>query len=173
MAFDAWRRARPETAQVDLIPVMNLFVVMIPFLLLSAAFLHVGVIPASLPGAAGEASEDDSEPTVTMHLDVDDSGVRVRAEHPVLEDEALAGLEAWLPRRGEAHDHDGIAAALHRARSQHADSETLVVHPAGKVDWFEVIAVLDAAREIRLEQDGEDQVLPLFPVVVLGRRADG
>ena len=49
MGFDAYRRKRAEPADINLTPVMNLFVVLIPFLLLSAAFFHVSVIPTSLP----------------------------------------------------------------------------------------------------------------------------
>ena len=42
MAFARWRRVRPEV-DVDLLPVMNLFVCLIPFLLLCAAVVYAAV----------------------------------------------------------------------------------------------------------------------------------
>ena len=43
-----WRKARREAEEVNLLPVMNLMVTLIPFLLLGAAFYKLGNIPTSI-----------------------------------------------------------------------------------------------------------------------------
>ena len=47
--FEEWRQAKEEDHDLNLIPVMNLFMVLIPFLLMGAAFFHMAVIPTSTP----------------------------------------------------------------------------------------------------------------------------
>ncbi len=171
MGFSRYREAR-DTASVNLIPVMNLFVVMIPFLLLSAAFLHVGVIPASLPSEGTEESGEPDPDAVTMHADLEEGGIRLHATHEALGEEELAALERFLPRRGEVHDHDALTSALHDIKRAYPRSETLVVRPGRSMDWDEVVSVLDAAREITVDEGTtEERELTLFPVVVLSRRS--
>ena len=95
MAFDKFRQAK-EPTDVDLIPVMNLFVVLIPFLLLSAAFFHVGVIPTSLPSqgaTTGEAPEPNLK-QVTVNLQVEADRLVVSASNEALEPERLDELAA-------------------------------------------------------------------------------
>jgi len=64
--LDRWRDARADKDQeLDLIPVMNLMVTLIPFLLLGAAFYHLGVIPTSLPN---NVSASDSPPPTEIKV---------------------------------------------------------------------------------------------------------
>ena len=44
--------ADTETKDVDVTPVMNVFVILIPFLLLMAVFTKIAIIDFSLPSAA-------------------------------------------------------------------------------------------------------------------------
>ena len=66
-----WRKARREAEEVNLLPVMNLMVTLIPFLLLGAAFYKLGNIPTSIPPnvPAGEAPPQvDKKITVTCAI---------------------------------------------------------------------------------------------------------
>ena len=69
-----WRKGRREAEEVNLLPVMNLMVTLIPFLLLGAAFYKLGNIPTSIPPnvPAGEAPPPtDKKITVTCAVDPD------------------------------------------------------------------------------------------------------
>ena len=43
------RRAQEEDPDIDILPVMNMFMVLIPFLLMSASFFHIQAINTSVP----------------------------------------------------------------------------------------------------------------------------
>ena len=94
---------RTLAVELDTLPVMNLFVALIPFLLLAVAFVRVGVIPTSTP-VQGE-SRHGSPRAVTLTIVVDGEGLRVTARSGDLPTEELAALSTAIPRRGGRHDH--------------------------------------------------------------------
>jgi len=172
VAFDKFRKAR-ASMDVDLIPVMNLFVVLIPFLLLSAAFFHVGVIPTSLP-SQGASSGEAAEPNlaqVTVNLQVNTDHITLSVSNDALAQEVLDQLALELPRPGDGSELPQLQAALRQIKLMYAESDTVVLLPGEGVRYKDVVTVLDAARET-VEHAGEANELrtPLFPVVVLSRK---
>jgi biopolymer transport protein ExbD len=167
VAFDRFKRAREE-AGIDLIPVMNLFVVLIPFLLLSAAFFHVGVIPTSLPAptsGTSDAPPDMEKVTVTLRLESD--AVHLSLSHPAIAAEVLDGYAARFERDGS--EHAAVRDLLAVIKNTYANSDTVVVLPGDGVTYREVVQLLDAARSLESGSEGDGE--PLFPVVVLSRSA--
>jgi len=62
-------RANTEAEEINLIPVMNLFVCLIPFLLLTAAFVKLGAVETELP-KAGELSETKANEKESQKVDL-------------------------------------------------------------------------------------------------------
>ena len=168
--FSRFRHAREEL-EVNLIPVMNLFVTLIPFLLLAAAFYHVGVIPTSLPSQTDETSDvaaDDVSVTVNLLLEPD--RISLSASSAALSEEALAALAATIPRTEKGFDLDQLREALVAIKQRFGQSDTVIVMPGETVHYEDVVRVLDTAREHEVERQGEKRMVPLFPVVVLSRK---
>ena len=147
---------------------MNLFVVLIPFLLMSAAFFHVAVIPTSLPshGASEGGEEADDAGRVTVNLYVAEAAISVSATSPSLDEEALEQLSHTILSDGGAYDLDRLGAVLADIKADYDRSDTVVVLPEAEVSYRDVVRVLDAAREVT--RGGS--TVPLFPVVVLSRK---
>ena len=176
------QRARKTAAtDIDLIPVMNLFVTLIPFLLLGATFYHVGVIPAAIPAAHAAAPDDaeDEEPPVevVVQLRVTEAALELRAECDRLDQETLDAMSASLDWSAGADDKTlrALSSALHAIKRQYEHSEKLVLTPEVPLRYQDVVRLLDATRSLSLadEVDGTERSVPLFPVVVLSRDAAG
>lgn len=171
MGFSKFRRAR-DAAEVDLIPVMNLFVVMIPFLLLSAAFLHVGVIPTTVP-TRSEGSSDvaANELAVTINVVLAAEELRLSASHATLDPEVLAELATTIPRDGEFHDLEAFSQVLAGIKRQYPESDTMILLPDTGVVYKDVVTVLDASRELVIDEGTPtERRVALFPVAVLSKR---
>jgi len=92
----------PQTEDVNLVPIMNLFVVLIPFLLMSAAFFHISVINASVPALQKERTDlAKSDVAVTMMVRMKPEAFTVTASSDTLPRAELAKLRAEIPRDGE------------------------------------------------------------------------
>jgi len=173
VAFDRYRHAR-EVADVDLIPVMNLFVVMIPFLLLSAAFLHVGVIPTSLPSRGAGTSDVATELNkITLNLQINPDGIVLSASNPELDPELLESLATTVPRVNGELDLPTLNTVLAGLKTSYPASDTVILLPATGTPYVDVVRVLDASRE-RTVDAGEptERHEPLFPVVVLSKKVE-
>ncbi len=170
MRFSRFRRVREEI-EVDLIPVMNLFVTLIPFLLLAAAFYHVGVIPASLPSQTDKTSDIAAETkSVTVNLLIEPRRIHISASNAVLDEEVLAELSMTLEKGKDGFDLELLGKALFEIKRRYQESDTIVVLPTNTVEYQDVVQILDTAREFKAKKDGKGQPTPLFPVVVLSRK---
>ncbi|MDJ0764037.1 MAG: biopolymer transporter ExbD [Myxococcota bacterium] len=171
MLFGRYKRAREEL-EVNLIPVMNLFVTLIPFLLLAAAFYHVGVIPTSLPSQTDETSDvaGDTQ-SVTVNLVIEREQLHVSAANAVLDETLLAALSMTIEKGDEGFDLKLLTKVLHEIKKRFTKSDTVIVLPSDYVEYQDVVRILDATREIKLDGESEtSKRLPLFPVVVLSRK---
>ncbi len=171
MLFSRYRHAREE-AEVNLIPVMNLFVAMIPFLLLAAAFYHVGVIPTSLPSQTDETSDIAADTkSVTVNLLIERERIQISASNAVLDEETLAELSLTLEKTDKGFDLELLGKALFEIKRRYENSDTVVVLPGDFVEFQDVVLILDAAREFTQNKGKKDESrTPMFPVVVLSRK---
>ena len=169
--FDRYRVARDEV-EVNLIPVMNLFVTLIPFLLLAAAFMHVGVIATSLPSQTDEASDIAADlKAVTVNLLIEAENIQISASNAVIDEETLSRLSMSIPKTEKGYDLELLGKALHEIKLRYQNSDTVIVLPGDEIPYQDVIRVLDAAREKTFNPGTTDEMkIPLFPVVVLSRK---
>lgn len=169
--FDRFHVAR-KPADVNLIPVMNLFVILIPFLLLAAAFMHIGVIATSLPSQTDESSDIAADTkSVTVNMLIDKDSIQISASNAVLDEAVLAELAFSLPRGKDGFDLDILAKALHEIKLRYENSDTVIVLPADDIEYEQIVKVLDAAREIVFSPGTPEELkIPMFPVVVLSRK---
>ena len=59
--FGRLRRPQEEEPDINMIPIMNMFMVLIPFLLMSASFFHIKAINTSVPVHADKPAKMLSE----------------------------------------------------------------------------------------------------------------
>lgn len=171
MAFSRFRSARKET-DVNLIPVMNLFVTLIPFMLLGAASYMVAVIPTSFPSQTDQTSDVATDPkSVTVNLIVARDYLELSASNPSLSEEVMAELELTIARGAQGFDLGLLTRGLAEIKRRFENSDTVIVLPADDVLYHDLIRILDATRELVTDRDSaKERRLPLFPVVVLSRK---
>lgn len=179
MALRVRLRARPDMATADapinLLPMLNVFLALIPFLLLCAAFAPLAAAPISRPQALVAAQGK----AVSILLHVKPTMFVIEAERTRGAghgDNAIPSLSTTVPRVLE----DGVASAsstaqlverLYRIKKTYPDSNTVVLLPDATIAYEDVIATMDAVRQID-QQAGKHQQgsrrVPLFASIVLG-----
>ncbi len=166
--FDKWKAARAEEApELNLIPVMNLMVVLIPLLLLGAAFFHISVIPTS---TASDGSGGEPSPKVTLKLDIrpDKMELSGHSGDPKVDPATLAAV---FPITDGALDLKGLQAKLEAIKNKHPTSDTVVLTPFEELQYQTLIKLVDTVREKLVPQGQglEPKRKPLFPVTVFAR----
>ena len=162
-------RFRPkEVEDLNLIPLMNLFVTMIPLLLLTAAFYHIGMVSASVPTQSDEETTvETSTSAVSVNVKMDKGGFSITASSATLSEEELKALDAFLPKKGGDFDFAGLTTVLDRIKRKYHESETLMLVPGADSSYDQMIKTMDASRNMTVAHQGKKRKLPLFPVVVV------
>ncbi len=162
---------KSEPDDLNVIPVMNLFMVLIPFLLLGAAFYQIGVIPTSTPTHDPTASDIPETPTtVSANLLVEPDAITVTFASTSLNEEELAEIAGRFSREGGEYDVDGLQRHLRTIKERYPESTTMTVLPHDRLDYQTLVTILDAAREYPVNPDdplGEHE--ELFPVTVFSK----
>lgn len=160
------RNNREEVdTELNMVPIMNMFMVLIPFLLMSAAFYHIKAVNTSIPVHGNKSADEQAAPAkeeikVTMVLELKPDRVVVSALSDQLAASDLGTLETTMQRHaGEDFSVAQIAEFLKRVKARYPASDTLLLIPDGSISYNEIIQAMDCAR------NSESDVL--FPHVVL------
>ena len=121
---------------LEILPLMNLFVVLIPMLLISAVFVHLSVIPMNLPSdeAAQAAAERER-----LGLSVE-----IQEEVWVVKGRRLEARR--IDRLGEQADDD-LRAVLTAVKADHPSEEEVVIVSDPATRYDDIVEVMDASRE--------------------------
>lgn len=130
-----------KAAEIDMVPMMNLFTVLVPILLLAAVFANITVLELEIPPAgSGEAGVDRSPDTGSLNL------VVVVAEEGI----TVGGNGGFLPtllREEGTIDPERFASLLATVRSEYPDEARLTVASESGISYEEVVLVMDLCRE--------------------------
>lgn len=161
--FGRIRRPREEEPDINLIPIMNMFMVLIPFLLISASFFHIKAINTSVPVHADTPSNNAGQrekAKVTVILEIKEDQLRISALSDTPNDLALSNIRTVIPRRpGSEISAAELAAELKKLKAGYPDSDTMILIPDADISYREIIRAMDCARAYESEK--------LFPNVVL------
>jgi len=171
--FSSYKRAVEETKELNLIPVMNLMMVLIPFLLLGAAFYHIGVIPVSTPTHDPHESDVPVTPaTVTANLVLKADAVELTVSSTSLTEDELAALATSWKVKGGAYDLLAIQNALKELKATYPKSNTIIIIPHDGLNYQNLVDLLDHTREYQdggTDKDNNPTYAELFPVTVFSR----
>ena len=133
------RRPSPVApqAEVDVTPVLNMFIILIPFLVSMAVFTHLATHAFSLPAedGAGQARTADAVP-LTVVLGVEAVAV-VRGEVELLR----------LPVLAQTCDGEALQELLSSERARRPELDRVVVAVADGVRCAAVVRCLDRCRD--------------------------
>ncbi|MCB9554761.1 MAG: biopolymer transporter ExbD [Deltaproteobacteria bacterium] len=160
-------KAKGEVEDINLIPIMNLFVTMIPLLLLTAAFYHIGMVNASVPTESEKGTDVATKTTaVTLNVRMTQRGFEMTASNSSLGAAELEKLSALVAKKNGDWDYERLNETLSSVKSSYPKSDTIILFPAKKSRYSQIVRTMDAARYFkRVKQTDVRQTL--FPVVVI------
>lgn len=150
-----------ENAEPNLVPIMNLVTILIPFLLMASSFVALAVVDTALPSIFPEASAPSKDAqSITIFIDKDGYRVDVGQDAGLADtlDLEMACTRAECPAVAD-YDVAQLTRVLNGVKDARPDEDTLIIVPDSSVLYEVLIGTMDAARA-----DG-DRIL--FPYVVI------
>jgi biopolymer transport protein ExbD len=153
------KRRKEETPGLDVTTFLNLMVVLIPFLLISAVFSRVTIMELSIPDSSGGTSLN--QPNLNIEVIVRKAGLEIANGNSV---------EAAIPNKEGQYDMDLLSRILVRLKERYPEKEDATVLMEPHIEYDYLIQIMDAVRGTRMKVDGSEEArkMVLFPNISIG-----
>jgi len=156
------RNREQEDVELDMVPIMNMFLVLIPFLLMSASFFHLKAINTSVPvlGKNSEQTDTEKNAKLTIILELTGKSIQLSAVSDDVDYEMLDRLKKKFDMKDSDQQRmNELITYLREVKQNFPSSDTLILIPEEDVIYETIIRTMDIARNFNDK--------PLFPNVVL------
>ena len=157
----SWRRMRSqEPAELNITAFMNLMVVLVPFLLITAVFSRLAILELNLP--SGSADTPPEEQTVQLEVIVRDSSIEIGARGQ--------GVAKSLPSGDTGYDLDGLNAFLAEVKGKYPEKTDATLLLEQEIAYEVVVQVMDAMRVYDMADENSEtsEFAELFPDISIG-----
>ena len=153
------RREREETRGPDVTTFLNLMVVLIPFLLISAVFSRVTIMELSVPTSAGGSAVN--TPNFAIEVIVREAGLEIANGFSV---------EAAIPKKDDQYDMEMLTEMLMRLKAKFPDKEDATVLMEPEIEYDYLVQIMDAVRGAEVQVEGSEKMekMLLFPDISIG-----
>lgn len=154
------RRKHPhEEKDLELTTFLNVLVVLISFLLVTAVFSRIAIQELKLPAGGGGAAPD--KPVVTIEVIVRKNGLEIGDGRRVV---------AAIPKSEDKYDLSKLSQYLQNLKEKYSEKTDATLLSEPDIPYEDLIFVMDAVKAARIEQPGQDEpkILVLFPDVSIG-----
>jgi biopolymer transport protein ExbD len=154
-----YKRRISETPELDVTTFLNLMVVLVPFLLITAVFSRLTIVELNLPSSSGGATT--TEPNFRLEVIVREAGLEITNGNSVI---------AAIPNVDGEYDLQTLSDYVVSLKNEYASETAASVLLEPLVPYDYLIQVMDVVRSI--EQPGENaeepQMVALFPEISVG-----
>ena len=133
------RERKREDPDVNITAVLNVFLIMIPFLLLTAVFVRIAVVELSLP-SLGHGGEGIQKPqSVVINI------LAIKEDHFELKSTGLKFPD--INGVNDKSSYEELARRLKEIKQKYTDSQDIVISPVGSIKYDVIVKVMDRCRE--------------------------
>jgi len=143
------RRTKPAH-ELDVTTFLNLMVVLIPFLLITAVFSRLTIVELNLPSSAGGPSSADEG--FTPEVIVREAGIEISNGKQVI---------ATIPNKDEDFDLDTLSDYMVELKQTYPAQDSAAVLMEAQIPYDFLIRVMDIVRSVEVpieKDDGEEFV---------------
>lgn len=153
------RRTTGKTHEIDVTTFLNLMVVLVPFLLITAVFSRLTIVELNLPSSAGGGSP--TPDTFRVEVVVRDSGIEIGNGTAVI---------ASIPKTDGEYDLEKLSDYMVELKREYPDHEAASVLMEAYIPYDYLIRVMDVVRSVELqpEEAEQPQLYALFTEISVG-----
>ena len=138
---------------------MNLMVVLVPFLLITAVFSRITILELSVPTASGGSKV--VKPNFAIEVIVRKAGLELANGSSVV---------ASIPNQVGEYDLEKLTKILLRLKSDYPEKDDATVLMEPDIQYDHLIRVMDTLREAEIPEEGSGELkkMALFPKISIG-----
>ena len=153
-------RRNIETAELNITAFMNLMVILVPFLLITAVFSRLAILELNLPGSSTEPA-DPQEQAFQLEVIIREDKLEVGDRNQ--------GLLGVYPNTDQGeYDYDALSAKLRQLKTRYPQKTDASILLESDIAYDTLVQVMD---RVRVEEEVTDDSIrrnDLFPNISIG-----
>lgn len=153
------RRTKKDAYEIDVTTFLNLMVVLVPFLLITAVFSRLTIVELNLPSSSGGPSSADEG--FRVEVIVREPGIEITNGKSVI---------ATVPKKDEEYDLETLSDLMVELKQEYPEQDAASVLMEARIPYDYLIQVMDVVRavEIPTETADEFELVALFSEISVG-----
>ena len=152
-------RRNAATAELNITVFMNLMVILVPFLLITAVFSRTAILELYLPGASNAPAEAE-QPVFQLEVTVREDRIEVGDRN--------VGAFGVYPNGADGYDYDALSRKLAEIKADYPAKTDAAILLEGDIPYDTLVQVMDRVRIAERVEDGELVRADLFPDISIG-----
>ena len=153
------RRTKENAYEIDVTTFLNLMVVLVPFLLITAVFSRLTIVELNLPSSAGGPSSN--EDSFRVEVVVRDAGIEISNGSATI---------ASIPKKEDEYDLETLSDFMVELKLEYPAHDAASVLMETQIPYDYLIQVMDIVRsiEVPVEDTEEYELFALFSEISVG-----
>jgi biopolymer transport protein ExbD len=154
-----YRRRTKPTYEIDVTTFLNLMVVLVPFLLITAVFSRLTIVELNLPSAAGGPTNN--EDNFRVEVIVREAGMEISNGSAII---------ASIPKKNDEYDFESLSELIVELKREYPKHEAASVLMESHISYDYLIQAMDTVRAIQVPTGNDDEVelYALFSEISVG-----
>jgi biopolymer transport protein ExbD len=163
MARNKRIRRKHPAVELNITAFMNLMVVLVPFLLMTAVFSHITILDLNLPPPGSADKQDPKNPPYELRITI--------RKNALIVSDNKGGLIKRIPKTAQDQNYAVLKETLKMIKSRFPDKTNITILSEADTPYNDMIQVMDSARSYAVMYEGEQVFAELFPDISIGDAA--
>ncbi len=158
-----YKRRSKDAHELDVTTFLNLMVVLVPFLLITAVFSRLTIVELNLPSSTGGAASN--EDSFRVEVIVREAGIEITNGKDVI---------ATVPKKDDEFDLEALSDMMVQLKLEYPEQDEASVLMEARIPYDYLIQVMDVVRSVEVPiedvEEGEEQfeLYALFSQISVG-----
>lgn len=155
-----FRRAHRDAPELNITAFMNLMVVLVPFLLISAVFSHLAILELSLPADSNSASKQEQKKLRNFEVIVRQNKFTVA--------DTLNGVIKEIQSVNGQYNYSALSKLLIQLKRRFPDKKNISLLLEANIPYDVLVQTMDTVRLVSVVESAELVQKELFPQISIG-----
>jgi len=158
-----WRKKHlSEPAEVNITAFMNLMVILVPFLLITAVFSRITILELNLPtpGSPNQAAKQDEPEKLQLEVIVRQQSIEIG--------DRKRGLLKLVAVKPDGSHLQQISDTLKQIKARFPDKQDVTLLLETDIPYERLVEMMDTLRVVQVSQDDKIVTAELFPAISIG-----
>ena len=151
-----YKRRSKDAHELDVTTFLNLMVVLVPFLLITAVFSRLTIVELNLPSSAGGAASNDE--SFRVEVIVREAGIEITNGKSVI---------ATVPKKDDEFDLEALSDLMVTLKSEYPEQDAASVLMEARIPYDYLIQVMDVVRSVEVPIEGDENDEPQYELYAL------